>query len=117
MPRSPPALDQQRSAAARALARLWLPDPARTDQIRSRIPLHPEPFDLNPTAENRGYRFSLPFLLKSPWIFPDSTRSPVPFKTNSNQALFYSLRTLSFPEIEPAIQTCSFCVLDPRSNR
>jgi hypothetical protein len=96
---SPPALDQQSSAAARASAPLWPPDPARTDQIRSRIPLHPEPFDLNPTAEIRGYRFSLMFLLKSPSASSKSTRHPSLFKNNSRKAQFLMSRPLTFLKI------------------
>ena len=64
----------------------------------------------------RAYRFSLAYLLKSPRLLFKSTRNPVPFKTNSNQALFYSLKTLSFFKLEPAVQPWQFCTLDPRTN-
>ena len=63
----------------------------------------------------RAYPFGLENLLKSPSVLRESTRSPVPFKTNSNQALFYSLRPLSFPRFEPAVHPWLFHVLAPES--
>ena len=61
----------------------------------------------------RGYRFGLNFLLKSPWLFPDSTRGPELFKINYAEVLFLAFDPLSFFNFEPAIQPSSFCELDP----
>ena len=86
----------------------------RTRLDRDRI--KPEPPDPDPTALILRYRFSLPFLLKSPWTFRELTRDPLQFKNNSRSALFLAFRPLSFPDFEPAIQSLSFLTLDPRSN-
>ena len=71
--------------------------------------LLPQPSDRDPTDQIRAYRFSLAYLLKSPRLLLKSTRNPVPFKTNSNQALFYSLKPLTFPDFVPAVQPVRFC--------
>ena len=78
--------------------------------------LLPPPPDHDPTDQIHAYHFSLAILLKSPRILLKSTCNPVPFKTNSNQALFYSLRPLSFFKLEPAVHPWQFCTLDPRNN-
>ena len=67
-------------------------------------------------AHTRRYRFGLDFLLKSPWLFPDSTRSLNLFKNIYAEALFLSLSPLSSLEIEPAVLPGLFHALDPRTN-
>ena len=90
---------RRRFPATSALSRPIKNGRARLD----RIPIRSEPLDLDPTAHTRRYRFGLAILLKRPWIYFKSTRSPVPFKTISNHAQIYSLRPLSFIKMEPAI--------------
>ena len=91
-PAPPPALTSTQSC------------PIRGQRIRfDQDPIFSEPSDPDPRAQIKTYPFDLAFFLKSPWVFLVSTRGLVKFKTNSNQALFYSLRPLSFLEIEPAI--------------
>ena len=75
-----------------------------------------EPLDQDLTTLIRAYRFGLYILLKSPSVFLESTRSPDVFKTNSRSAQNFARTPLSFPRIEPDVQACHFCTLDPRTN-
>ena len=57
------------------------------------------------------YRFALAVLLKSPWAFGKSTRSPPQVKTNYTEAQFLAVNPLAFLRIEPAVQLGSFYAL------
>ena len=67
-------------------------------------------------AHTRRYRFGLDFLLKSPWLFPDSTRGPELFKNNYAEVLFLAFDPLSFFNFKPAVQPWFFYELDPGVN-
>ena len=56
-----------------------------------------------------------PVLLKSPYSFQYLTRGPGAFKRIYIQALFYSLRPLSFLDFEPTVQPSCFSALALRS--
>jgi len=66
-------------------------------------------------AHTRRYRFGLDFLLKSPWLFPDSTRGPELFKNNYSLAQNFAQTPLSLLNIKPAVQPWFFYELDPES--
>ena len=108
----PPATYRRRSRAQPPLRRPIRMQRARLDlgSIRSRPP------DLNLTAVIQRYRFGLNFLLKSPWLFPDSTRGPELFEINCSLAQNFSPNPLSFFKLEPAVRPGSFCELDPGVN-
>jgi len=77
--------------------------------------IKPEPSDRDPTALIQRYPFGMAVLLKSPCVYLKSTRGPLQFKSNCSSAQFLTFRPLSSLEIEPAVQSCIFCTLDPRS--
>jgi hypothetical protein len=64
----------------------------------------PEPPDHDPTILIGRYRFSLVLLLKSPRVFLELTRTPVPFRNICSEALFLLFRPLDSLEIELAVQ-------------
>ena len=88
----PPALSAAAPTRRTALDRQILDQRARLDLS----PSHPEPLDRDLTAVIQRYRFGLNFLLKSPWLFPDSTRGPELFKNNYAEVLFLAFDPLSF---------------------
>jgi len=55
------------------------------------------------------------FFVKEPPSFLISTRSPSLFKNNCSLAQNLASSPLSFLNIEPAVQVCCFCELDPQS--
>jgi len=69
--RAPPWSKELRRASPQPARgeRLGPFDLRSTVHIRSSIPLRPAPFDQDPTAQNRRYRFAHEVLLKSPWTF------------------------------------------------
>ena len=73
-----------------------------------------EQLDPDPMAEDHAYPFGLAQLLKSPWVFLDSTRGPIMFKNNYSLGLFLTLSPLSSLEFEPTILGCCFYELDPK---
>ena len=116
---------RRRSHAAGA--RLWrAPPPPRAmlnlihpiQNQRSRLDrsfIRSKPLDPDPAAHVRGYRFGLNFLLKSPWLFPDSTRGPEIFKNNYAEVLFLAFDPLSFFNFEPAVHPWQFYALTPET--
>ena len=76
----------------------------RFPAVRSEADAH----DRDPTIRTPWYRFGLESLLKSPWLFLESTRSPVQFKNNSRSAKNLSQNPLSFPVLGPQSSPCLF---------
>ena len=83
-------------ATIRSRADLFLALRSRSNGRKPRVPVRPGVF------------------LKRPPVLLKSTRSPILFKNNYAEVLFLSFWPLSFSLLEPAIQACRFCELDPR---
>ena len=77
-------------------------------------PRRPEPTDRDLTVPIRRYQFGSSLLLKSPWTLYYSTRSPYQVKISYSLAQKLARTPLSFSLLEPAVQACCFCELDPR---
>jgi hypothetical protein len=61
--------------------------------------------DPNAMADTPRYRFGLAILLKSPWVFPKTTRSPAQYESICRSAQFLAFRPSDSLEIVPAAQT------------
>ena len=93
----------------------WPPDIGWTAEIRTALLLI-----LAIRSGSDGPDLSVPlrldFLLKSPWIFPDSTRGPELFKNNCRLTHVFTRTPLTFLVLAPAVQLRLFCALAPGSN-